>query len=328
MIQLHNPPHMQTLVVIVNYRTARLTVDCLASLATEGSAPAALRAVVVDNASGDGSVEAIREAVASRGWSAWAEVVDAGRNGGFSFGNNEAIRAALESSDAPQYVLLLNSDTVVRPGAVQTLVRFLETHPEAAMVGSRLEDPDGTPQASTFRFPSIRSELAEAAKLGPLDRLLSKHVVFAGVPSEVCQVDWVAGASLLVRREVFEKVGLLDENYFLYYEEVDFCLRAARGGFSCWYEPASRVVHFVGASTGVTSRSQPRRRPKYWFDSRRRYFVKNHGRLYAAAVDMVWSMAFGLRRLREILQRRPNVESPRLLGDYLRNCVFVRGFSV
>ncbi|MGC3971368.1 MAG: glycosyltransferase family 2 protein [Pirellulales bacterium] len=158
-----------------------------------------------------------------------ARVVDAGHNGGFAFGNNAAIRTALQNADSPRYVLLLNSDTVVRPGAVQTLVRFLDQHPDAAMVGSRLEDPDGTPQASTFRFPSIRSELAEAARFGPLDRLLRRHVVFAGVPQEACKIDWVAGASLLVRRKVFDTVGLLDESYFLYYEETDFCLLRARG---------------------------------------------------------------------------------------------------
>ncbi|MBL9094428.1 MAG: glycosyltransferase family 2 protein [Planctomycetaceae bacterium] len=317
---------MKLLIVIVNYRTPQLTIDCLKSLAAEGSRTAAWRVVVVDNASGDDSSARIRTAAADARWS-WVDVIDAPRNGGFAYGNNLAIRAALASTETPEYVLLLNSDTVVRPGAVAALVRSLEARPDVGLVGSRLEDPDGTPQASSFRFPSVASEFAEALRLGVVDKLLRRKIVFAGVPAEAGPSDWVAGASLLVRKSVFDAIGLLDEDYFLYYEETDFCLRAARAGFPCWYEPASRVVHLVGASSGVTQRTEPKRRPSYWFDSRRRFFVKNYGRAYAAAVDLCWSAAYACRRMRERLQRRENVDPPRLLGDYLRHSVFVRGFG-
>jgi GT2 family glycosyltransferase len=298
-------------------------------LAAEGSPRDAWRTVVVDNASGDDSVSLIRAAIAERGWSDWAEVAAAPRNGGFAYGNNVAIRAALESSDRPEFVLLLNSDTVVRGGAVATLVHFLETHPDVGIVGSRLEDPDGTPQCSAFRFPTIRSEAAEALNVGIVNRLLHRHVILPGIPDAACAMPWVAGASMLVRREVFDAIGLLDEQYFLYYEEVDFCLRAARAGYSCWYEPASRVVHLVGRSSGVTERStQVNRRPAYWFESRRRYFVKNHGRRYAAAVDVVWSSCYAVRRLLDVVRRRPNLDPPRLLTDYLKHSVFSRGFAL
>jgi GT2 family glycosyltransferase len=320
---------MKLLIVIVNYRTAGLTVDCLRSLTDEGTPLTELKAVVVDNASGDDSAARIRAAVAENDWSSWVDVVEAPRNGGFAYGNNFAIRPALAGDDRPDYVLLLNSDTVVRPGAVQTLVRFLEVRPEVGIVGSRLEDPDGTPQCSAFRFPSVRSEFAEAVNLGPVNRLLRRHVILPGISDEACLMPWVAGASMLVRREVFDAIGLLDDDYFLYYEEVDFCLRAARAGFPCWYEPASRVVHLVGQSSGVTERkTQPKRRPAYWFDSRRRYFVKNYGRAYAAAVDVVWSVGYAAHRLLTMLRRRPNVDPPRLLSDYLKHSVFVRGFRL
>jgi GT2 family glycosyltransferase len=320
---------MKLLVVIVNYRTAALTVDCLGSLADEGTPRDRFRVVVVDNASGDDSATQIRAAIADRGWSDFAELIEAPRNGGFAYGNNAAIRPALAAADRPEFVLLLNSDTVVRPGAVQTLVRFLEARPDVGIVGSRLEDPDGTPQCSAFRFPSLRSEFAEAVNVGVVNRLFKRHIILPGISDAACPMPWVAGASMLVRREVFDSIGLLDENYFLYYEEVDFCLRAARAGFACWYEPASRVVHLVGRSSGVTERNpQPKRRPAYWFDSRRRYFVKNHGRTYAAAVDLVWSAGFAAHRLLSIVRRRPQVDPPRLLRDYLKHSVFARGFSL
>ena len=111
---------------------------------------------------------------------------------------------------------------------------------------------------------------------------------------------------MMVRRAVFDRVGLLDEGYFLYYEETDFCLRARRAGWECWYVPASRVVHLVGQSSGVTDRHRPRgRRPAYWFASRRRYFERNHGPGYAALASAAWAAGFALWRARRRVQRKP-----------------------
>ena len=139
------------------------------------------------------------------------------------------------------------------------------------------------------------------------------------------QVDWLPGASMMVRRQVFESVGLMDDEYFLYYEETDFCLQAKRAGWSCWYVPESRVMHISGQSTGVTVKNEvPKRRPQYVFDSRRRYFIKNHGLLYAAIADAVWLLGFSLWRLRRAIQRRPDPDPPHLLGDSLRNSVFLK----
>ncbi|MBL8825681.1 MAG: glycosyltransferase family 2 protein [Planctomycetaceae bacterium] len=320
---------MKLLVVIVNYRTARLTIDCLQSLAAEGALPVGGRVVVTDNASGDDSVATIQAAIDAHGWGAWASLMPLPKNGGFAYGNNAAIRAARESDDPPEYVWLLNSDTLVHPGAVQTLITYLERHPTVGMVGSRLEDPDGTPQCSVFRFPSLLSELDEALRVGFVHRLLVNHVILRPIPTEACPADWVAGASLLVRREVFDAIGLLDEGYFLYYEEVDFCLRAARANWPCAYEPASRVVHLVGQSSGVTVRDQALpRRPRYWFDSRRRYFLLNHGRLFTAVLDAVWASAFLVGRTLLRLRRKPIFDPPQLWRDYVRHSVFVRGFGL
>jgi GT2 family glycosyltransferase len=111
----------------------------------------------------------------------------------------------------------------------------------------------------------------------------------------------------------------------MYYEESDLCLQLARKGWQCWYVPESRVIHLVGRSSGVTSRSgTPRRRPAYWFASRRRYFVKNHGWLYAVLADLAWTGGHAVWRLRRSLQNKPNQDPPRLLTDFLRQCALAQ----
>jgi GT2 family glycosyltransferase len=112
----------------------------------------------------------------------------------------------------------------------------------------------------------------------------------------------------------------MDERYFMYFEEVDFCLRARRAGWPCWYVPASRVVHLVGQASGVTDvkRAPKKRRPQYWFDSRRHYFLTNHGRLKTLLADLGWAAGFGIYRVRQFLQRKPDTEPRLLLWDFVR----------
>lgn len=317
------------LVVIVNYRTPSLTIDCLRSLQAEIPAVPNTHVVVADNASGDRSPELITAAIQAEGWSDWVSFIPLDHNGGYAYGNNAIIRPALQSPQPPPYFLLLNPDTIVRPGAIQTLLQFMEQHPQAGLAGSRLENPDGTPQQSAFRFHTIWSELDFGLRLGVVSKILSNWAAAPPVPPGICQTDWVAGASLIVRREVFEAIGLLDEGYFMYYEEMDFCLQAKNAGWSCWYVPESRVVHLVGQSSGVTdTKIPPKRRPQYWFDSRRRYFLKNYGWLYAAIADTLWASSFALWRVRRIFQGKPDSDPPKLLSDFLLNSVFFKGTKI
>ena len=185
----------------------------------------------------------------------------------------------------------------MRPGAIHALVDFMNTHDGVGIAGSRLEDPDGTPQRSAFRFPTIASEFERGIRLGVRVEDAASRVVAPPVPEEESPTDWVAGASMIVRRAVFDAIGLMDEKYFMYFEEVDFCLQAKRAGWPCWYVPASRVVHLVGAASELSdARKHRKRRPRYWFDSRRRYFVKNHGLMYAALADLAFVVGFALWR--------------------------------
>lgn len=286
-----------TWIIIVNYRTAELTIDSLRSLATQVVDLGGGRVVVVDNNSGDGSTEKLSSTIEREGWSGWASVIPLDRNGGFAYGNNAGIRAALASADNVNYVMLLNPDTVVREEAIKTLVGFMDKHPHVGTAGSLLENKDGDVECSAHRIHSPLSELDAGARLGLLSRLLHRYVVSESPAAKAHQCDWVSGASLIVRREVIEQVGLMDEGYFLYFEEVDFCRRAQQAGWECWYVPDSRVMHLEGASTGI--RATAKRRAKYWYDSRRRFFVKHYGIVGLVVADVLWGIgrfSFLLRR--------------------------------
>jgi len=318
---------MKLLVVILNYRVTQLTIDCLHSLAEEiGQVPGA-RVAVCENGTGDDSTERIQKAIDDNGWTAWCTLTAISTNLGFTGGNNVILRPAIQSANPPQYFLLLNADTIVRPNALKALVDFMDDHPEVGIAGSRLEDPDGTPQRSAFRFQSPLGEFEANLKLGPASRLLARWVIAPQVRDEAFRTDWVPGASMIVRREAFRDVGLLDEGYYTYFEDIDFCFNAHKAGWPTWYVPASRVVHLVGQATGVTSK-KPKRQPSYVFEARRRYFLKNNGPLYAAMADAALIVGLALWRLRVMLTRKEDTTAPFLLRDSIRHSVFLTGFKL
>ncbi len=310
-------PAVSLAIAIVNYRTPELVVDCLQALDEQLDLLPPVRVWVVDNASGDNSQEILTDARDFAGCQDWLRLLFLQDNGGFAAGNNAALREEFAAREPPEFVLLLNSDTVPRPGAVASLLAFMREHPEIGIAGSRLEDSDGTPQRSAFRFHGVLNEFESGLRLGLVSRLLHRHVVAPPVEDAPHAADWVAGASMIIRREVFDAIGLLDESYFLYFEEVDFCLRARRAGWPTWYVPDSRVVHLVGKSSGVTS-GERRRVPPYWFASRRLYFRKNFGLLRATAADITWAMGRALNRVRCAIQGKPREDPPYLLRDFLR----------
>jgi GT2 family glycosyltransferase len=310
----------KVLVVIVHYRTSALVTECLRSLDAQMRAYGNASAVVIDNQSQDGSAARIGEAIAREGWSDWATLVEAPVNGGFAYGNNQVIGPALKQPGPPDYFWLLNPDTTACPGALAALVGFMAARPNVGLAGSAIEEQRGVLWPYAFRFPSLLSELDSALQLGLVTKLLSRWAILHRMDGRETCVDWVSGASLMVKREVFEAVGLMDENYFLYYEETDFILNAKRAGWQCWYVPQSRVFHVAGASTGMVDRPpEPRRLPHYWFESRRRYFIKNHSRTYAMATDLVWIASHALWRVRRVLQRKAQPDPPHLFGDFLRH---------
>lgn len=307
-------------VAIVSYKSAGLTIDCLRSIEPERLTPGIrVRAIVVDNASGDAT--AVGEAIAANSWSSWVSLIQARRNGGFAYGNNLAIQEAY-SERPPDYVYLLNPDTVLRRGAISALTRFLEDHAEVGIAGSSFENVDGTDWPIAFKFPSLLGELEGGLQLGLATRLLQRWTVPVQMSKIAQPIDWVPGASMMIRRSVIDTIGGFDENYFLYFEETDFCLRAKRAGFSTWYIPQSRVMHIAGQSTKLTERrAAPKRLPRYWFESRRRYFITAYGVRYAVAVDIIAMAAHMLGACKRVLLQRTDRGVPHFLADLIRYSV-------
>lgn len=311
-------------VVIVNYRTGPLVVSCLESLERERETVPLLRAVVVDNASGDGSADLIDTAIRERGWD-WVVLIRSATNGGFGAGNNQGIAWSLAQPVPAGFVWLLNPDTRVVPGAARALATFMAVTPTAGIAGTALLEGDGTPWPFAFRFPSVLGEVERAARWSVASRLLARQATIRRMGPGAQRADWVSGASVALRRELLLDGLRFDDGYFLYYEETDLCLQAAKRGWECWYVPQAVVLHIAGQSTGVTAKDAAslRRLPPYWFDSRQRYFRKNHGRLYAILADAGWLCGHLLFLAGRMLRRVPSADPPRLLSDFLRHSAFV-----
>lgn len=320
-------------VVIVNYKVADCVIDCLRSLQAEISIRKATRVIVVDNDSRDDSVAKINQAIEHNDWQDWAMVVDSDTNGGYAYGNNFAIRLSERLNQVTEYYWLLNPDSTAKADSLKHLVDFMAAHPRVGICGSSIEMEDGTLWPICFRFPNVLSEFERGIRLGIVTRLLAKWKVPREMRDVPDQVDWLPGASTLIRKQTLDDVGLLDEQYFLYYEETDFCLNARQRGWECWYVPQSRIMHIGGASTGVSGSDRVQegrhaRVPQYIFDSRYRYFVKNRGYLYASLADAAWMTGYSLWRLRRFIQRKPHSEPKLLWLDSLRNSIPFRWWNL
>lgn len=310
-------------VSIVNYKTSRLVSDCLISLDAEQSDALSLKVIVVDNDSRDGSFEALTQFVAERGWQHWIEVIAAERNGGYSYGNNIAIGKLMAAEY--EYIWLLNPDTQILPGAAHELINALNSNPDIGIAGSRLEDPDGTPQISAFNFPTPSGELINTANIGIIDRLFPRLLIRKPIATRAEPADWVAGASMMLKPVLIKKIGPMDEKYFLYYEEVDYCRQAKLAGFDVLYVPASRVIHQVGAATGISDhRKAAPRRPTYWFESRQRFFRKQYGLCGLLIADFAWIVAFGLSKTKALLQSKQINTPPHFFADFMKNSLLCK----
>jgi len=312
------PRPLRVAAVTVNYRTPDLALRCLESLAAERM-DLALEAVLVDNASGDGSVERLRAGLRAGGHEGWVTLLESPVNGGFGAGNNLALRALLGRPEPPDLILLINPDAMLYPGALGTMLAFLERHPSAGIVGPRTELGRGRVVGSAFHYPGILNGFDEGLHFGPVSRLLSRWKLVPPARSEPHRADWLSGGCWLVRRELFQKVGLFDEGFFLYFEEVDLTRRAEAQGFESWFVPQAGLLHECGASTGASGdRALERRMPPYWFESRRRYFLKHRGRLVTFLADLAWAGGNVLWNLRRWLSRAPRKEPIGFFGDFVR----------
>jgi hypothetical protein len=220
-------------IVIVNWNGRDFLADCLESL-FESTHGALMRVVVVDNASSDGSVEMVRERFPQ------VEVIANVENVGFAAANNQV----LETFDSP-YVILLNPDTIVKPGAVRTLLEYMEANPQIGMIGPKLLNEDGSLQRSCWRgFPSLGFVISDSLYLWKLlPGLVRRYELSGDELNQVRKVDHILGACMLTRREIIKQVGPMDAGYFLFLEETDWCYRIRQAGFSIVYVPHIEIVH-------------------------------------------------------------------------------------
>lgn len=271
-------------VVIVSWNTRDLLRQCLESLFTGGLDGLNADVWVVDNASGDGSAAMVQRDFEQ------VRLLPMGENAGFARANNAALRQA-----AGRYFLLLNSDTIVPPGSLAPLVAALDTCPDAAVASPLLLNRDGTPQFCWSRFPGFRSELR-----GELDRSQSPYPLVAYAKSatraqmQPFAVDWVGGACFLVRASDTETVGLLDEGYFMYAEETDWCARFKQAGKVTLLVPAVAVMHLGGQS----SKAVPVQTRQRMYRSNVRLFRHLYGSvggLFPSALSLARYAAFRVR---------------------------------
>jgi GT2 family glycosyltransferase len=281
-------PELPLLVVLVNYRTPDVTIDCLRSLAPEIEDAPGARVVVVDNRSDDGSAERLSRAVADSGWADWARVVEAPRNGGFAYGNNRGI----EAGGPARHVLLLNSDTVVHRGCLRHCMGVMESDPTIGAMSCKLLNADGSLQVAGRRFPSpSRITLAATGLPWRFPRLLGwgqGEYRSWDQSKQGGDADWLGGAFLWVRGDVMRRLGGLDETFFFYGEDVEFCHRVRRAGFRCRYDPGASITHLGGASSDPSRLDAGERSVHAWNG---RYLVQRrcYGRLaerWARLIDL------------------------------------------
>ncbi len=299
-------------VIIVNYRTPDLTLAAVAALAEERAELPELRAVVVDGGSGDGSADRLRQGLCDF---PWVDFLALELNGGFGWANNQGILHAMAGSRRPEFIHLLNPDTLVGRGAVSALMTTMAAHPKCAAAGSQLLDSTGARTGSAFRFPSVAREFFRGGQMNRVGKLLGVADAIVR-PAETAPVDWVTGASVMLRVAALREVGLFDTGFFLYFEEVELMHRLTVAGWDILTVPASRVVHVGGVATGMADKELHQRTtiPDYMFASRRRYFARTSGATPAANASRAWLAGNRLLRIVKALginRDRPSADAER-----------------
>ena len=297
-------------VIYVNWNASQLLQKSIAAL-QEAVADIDYDLWVVDNASSDNSVAMLRA------YFPQVNLIQNTGNVGFARANNQGMQAA-----QGRYFLLLNTDAFAAPSSIRQMVNLADSQPRAAIIGARLVNPDGTFQGSYVDFPNLGQEFMIMSGLGRrlYGQWYPNHASQPGEPAK--KVDYVQGACLLVRRQAYEAVGGMDEGYFMYAEEVDWCRSMRQAGWEVWYQPSASITHIGSAS----SRTRAIQREADLYVSRVRYFRKNQSPLAAGLLEAMVISTAGLKyfvhgalnRLNRQRFTRMSV-SPALLINQMRN---------
>lgn len=281
---------------IINYRTADMTIDCVRSVLDDLAGRG--QVVVVDNLSDDGSAEIIDGWIAAQDPPVPVHLVRSDQNAGYSAGHNQGMAAA-----PADHYLILNSDTLLRPGFFDAMLRALPADPADAtgLIVPRLEGEDGEPQVNCFRFAGPASEFIRGANSGPVTRMMRRRTVALETASPDEKIHWASFACILLNRRMVEQIGPMDEGYFLYFEDAEYCLRARRAGWTIRRAPDAVAVHFRGGSGPVKALSRARKRaPEYYYRARSRFLVQAHGRRGLIAANLAWHAGRAFAQLRRL----------------------------
>lgn len=269
-------------ILIVNWNTRDILCDCLRSV-YEQTQGISFEVIVIDNASSDNSVEMVKQEYAK------VILIENQENRGFAAANNQGIRIA-----KGKYILLLNPDTVVLECAIQKSVAFADLHTEAAVVGIRNDRPDGLQVKNCFQFASVQNliiSLLGLHRLFPRSRFWGRERMTWWDYQDIREVNVVAGCYMLVRRDAIEQVGMLDENYFMYGEEMDWCWRFSESGWKIIYYPEAAIIHYGGMSVEKNPNEMRKELQRSYL-----YFIeKRQGRLARIIVRLLFFLS-GLTR--------------------------------
>lgn len=273
---------MDVSIVIVNWNTCQITCDCLKSVYDQ-TRNINFEVIVVDNASTDGSVEMIKNKFPQ------VILIENNENRGFAAANNQGMRIA-----NGRYVLLLNSDTIILDNAIGKAISFADAHPEAAVVSCRVLNPDRTVQQTCFMFPSVLNMFLSSTylyKFFPRSKFFGREQMAWWDRNDIREVDVVTGCFMLVRREAIKQVGMMNEQFFIYGEETDWCYRFRQAGWKVLFNPYGHIIHH-----GSTSSRQVKAKMRLQLSGSILLFLKKHkGRLQYRLACLLVALFFLVR---------------------------------
>lgn len=280
---------MRLTISIVNWNTTELLRRCLTSV-FDNPPGAEFEVIAVDNASADFDEQALAAEFPQ------VKIIANSDNTGYAHGNNQALELA-----TGDYTLLLNPDTEVRPGALQALIDFMETHPDAAAAGARLVRPDGSVDQCARGFPSplaLFSEYLGVSKLFPESRILGAYRMTGFKFDRVAEVDQVMGSCMIISGKALREIGLMDEGFPIFFNEVDWCFRAKESGWKIYFTPDAEILHLGGQSTKQVKAAMRIESQK----SLRRFYEKHYKRRVFAPI--YWLVMLGIYLNMRLIRRQ------------------------
>lgn len=293
---------LRILVIIINYKTPKLVCQAIQSVIPQLDKQKD-KVCVIDNDSQDDSVGLLNQFLEENDFQSLVNIICSSVNGGFSAGNNLGIQSA-----RAQFYLLLNSDAYLTDNALSTLINTIQKSPKTGIVAPRLNWQNGIQQTTCFNNLTPLNSLLMSAKTGIISRFLKLLAIYeVAIPCsfhDSAMPDWLSFACVLLKAEMINEIGLMDEGYFMYREDNDYCRRANESGWQLRFEPDAQVVHL---NQGASNQTIVKRLPKYYFESRTRYFLKYYGRFGLLLANLLWNIGRCIYLIREWVERKPKV---------------------